>query len=71
MRPLAMAGAAPRTTTKRIAVSERPKSRIVSGNHAIVGIVWRPVSSEPTAARTTRLRETTRPMTRPSATARP
>ena len=33
MTPLAMLGAAPRTTTNKIACSLRPNSRIASGNH--------------------------------------
>ena len=47
MRPLAIDGAAPRTTTNRIARSDSWKIRIASGNQAIDGIVWRPVMSDP------------------------
>ena len=42
IRPLAIDGAAPRTTTKRIAASVSLNSRIASGNQAIDGIVCRP-----------------------------
>ena len=49
MRPLAIDGAAPSTTTKKIAPSVSWNSRIASGNHAIDGIVWRPVIIEPIA----------------------
>ena len=49
MRPLAIDGAAPSTTTNMIARSESWNSRMASGNQAIDGMVWRPVMSEPTA----------------------
>ena len=49
MRPLAIDGAAPRTTTNMIALSVSLNSRMASGNQAIDGIVCRPVISEPTA----------------------
>src|SRR5437762_3117054 len=43
MTPLAMAGPAPRTTTKRIAVSLRPKSRMASGKAAMgTSRAWMP-----------------------------
>ncbi len=60
--PLAIAGAAPRTTTKRIAPSVSLNSRIASGNHAIDGMVCRPVTSEPQAERSTRTRDTNEPI---------
>ena len=47
-----MAGAAPRTMTKRIAPSERLNSAIAKGNQAMDGIVWMPVIIEPIAVRT-------------------
>ena len=46
-----MAGAAPRTTTKRMAFSLSLNSRMASGNQAIDGMVCRPVIIEPTAER--------------------
>ena len=49
IRPLAIDGAAPSTTTNRIAPSVSWNSRIASGNHAIDGIVCRPVIIEPIA----------------------
>ena len=64
-----MDGAAPITITKKIAVSLGWKSRIASGNQAIDGIVCRPVISEPMAARSTRNRDTARPMAVPITTA--
>ncbi len=54
MRPLAIDGAAPSTTTNRIAASVSLNSRIASGNQAIDGMVCSPVISEPNAARSTR-----------------
>ena len=54
MIPLAIDGAAPSTTTKRIACSLELNSRMASGNHAIDGIVCRPVIIEPIAVRSTR-----------------
>ncbi len=50
--PLAIAGAAPRMTTKRIAPSSSWNSAMASGNQAIDGIVWMPVIIEPIARRT-------------------
>src|SRR5215218_1479880 len=61
MSPLAIDGAAPSTTTKKIAPSPSLNSRIASGNHATDGIVWSPVIREPTADRSTRLRATRAP----------
>ena len=66
-----MAGAAPNTTTKVMAVSLKWKSRMASGNQAIVGIVCRPVISEPIAARSTLTRATATPSNEPITTARP
>ena len=54
IRPLAIDGAAPSTTTNMIAPSVSLNSRIASGNQAIDGMVCRPVISEPTADRSTR-----------------
>ena len=70
---MAIDGAAPSTTTKRIACSVSWNSRIASGNQAIDGIVCRPVISEPMAIRRMRLRETWSPMIPPisSAAAKP
>ena len=67
--PLATLGAAPRITTKKIARSLSPKSRMASGNHAMDGIVCSPVISEPIASRRTRTRATATPMTVPTRTA--
>ncbi len=61
MSPLAIDGAAPSTTTKKIAPSPNLNSRIASGNHATDGMVCSPVISEPTADRSTRLRATRAP----------
>ncbi len=71
MRPLAIDGAAPITTTNRIAPSLSSNSTIASGNHAIDGMVCRPVIIEPTAERSTRLVTTTAPMTVPMTMAMP
>ena len=71
MRPLATDGAAPRTTTNAMASSLILKSRIASGNQAMDGMVWRPVMSEPMAARSTANLETSAPTTTPMATASP
>ena len=53
MNPLAIDGAAPSTTTNVIASSVSLNSSTASGNHAIEGMVWRPMISEPTAERMT------------------
>ena len=73
MSPLAIDGAAPSTTTKKIAPSPSLNSRIASGNHATDGIVCSPVISEPIADRSTRLRATSAPTIVPitSANAKP
>ena len=47
-----------------------PNSRIANGNHAMDGIVCRPVISEPTARRSGRTRATRTPMTVPTMSAR-
>ena len=66
---MATDGAAPSTTTKKIACSLSWKSRMASGNQAIDGIVCSAVIIEPSAARSTRTRATPRPSTSPTATA--
>ena len=65
MTPLAMAGAAPITTTKVMAVSDSLNSRTARGNQAMVGIVCRPVIIDPTPARRIRLRDTASPRATP------
>ena len=65
IKPLAIAGAAPRTTTNRIADSVSLNRRMARGNHAIDGMVCRPVMSEPNAERRMRLRDTTAPTSTP------
>ena len=70
MSPLAIAGAAPRMITNMIADSESLKSTMASGNQAIEGMVCRPVISEPTALRRTRIRATRLPTAVPTSTAR-
>ena len=63
--PLAIAGAAPRMTTKRIAPSSSWNNTMASGNQAIDGIVWMPVIIEPIARRTIFELETANPMATP------
>ncbi len=70
IRPFAIDGAAPRITTNVIASSESLNSRIASGNHAIDGMVCRPVISDPIAARMMANRETSAPTPTPMMTAR-
>ena len=65
MRPLAIDGAAPSTTTNRIASSVSLNRTIASGNHATDGIVCSPVIIEPTPARSTVTRATAMPTTPP------
>src|SRR3954452_19736579 len=65
MSPLATDGAAPRITTNMIACSLSLNSRIASGNHAIDGMVCRPVMSDPMAARRMANRATSAPTTTP------
>ncbi len=71
--PLAIEGAAPSTTTKKIAVSLNWKSRIASGNQTIEGMVWRAAIIEPIARRSSGICETAKPTTVPitRATANP
>ena len=69
IRPLAIEGAAPRTTTKKIAPSDSLKSNSASGNQATDGIVWSPVMNDPNADRSTRLRATTLPTATPKSRA--
>ena len=66
-----MAGAAPMTTTKRMACSASLNRRMASGNQAMDGMVCSPVISEPTAMRSTRTRDTTAPTATPITSARP
>ena len=70
IRPLAIDGAAPSTTTNVMAFSVSPKSRIAKGNQAIDGMVCRPVSIEPIAERSTREAETAIPTVVPITSAR-
>ena len=63
--PFAIDGAAPSTTTNKMARSVSLNSRIDSGNHAIDGIVCSPVMNEPTADRRMRDRATSAPTTTP------
>ena len=70
MRPLAMDGAAPMTTTNMIACSESWNSRIARGNQAIDGMVWMPVMRDPKATRSTLIRATRLPITTPMTRAR-
>ncbi len=71
MSPLAIDGAAPSTTTNVIASSVSLNSSTASGNHAIEGMVWRPMISEPVAERMTANRDTSTPMPTPMTTAMP
>src|SRR5438270_774470 len=71
MIPLAMAGAAPRMTTNRIADSLRPNSTIASGNQAMVGMVCSPVIMDPMAVRSTLDRATAMPTAEPTSSAMP
>src|SRR5690606_25796373 len=56
-------------TTKVIARSLSPNSKMASGNQAIDGIVCRPVINDPTADRTIRDDDTAPPTTTPMASA--
>ena len=69
MSPLAIDGAAPITTTKKMAPSLSWKSTSANGNQATEGMVWRPVIMDPMAARSTGMRATAAPMTTPMASA--
>ena len=57
--------------TNKMAVVEMPNRMIANGNQAIDGSVCSPVISEPTAARSGLMRETTAPMTAPISTESP
>ena len=70
MSPLAIDGAAPMMTTKRIADSLCLNRISASGNHEIDGIVCNPVIIEPTAVRRTRTRDTAIPINAPTTMAR-
>ena len=65
MMPLAIDGAAPSTTTNKMARSLSWNSTIASGTHATDGIVCRPVIIDPIAARSTGTRATAMPTTPP------
>ena len=52
---------APSTITNVIAPSVSWNSKLARGNHAIDGIVWRPVMSDPVAVRRILLPPTTNP----------
>ena len=71
IRPFAIDGAAPSTMTKVIASSVSLNRRMASGNHAIEGMVWRPMISEPTPDRRMANRDTSAPMATPNTTAIP
>src|SRR6202035_1030900 len=66
--PLATDGAEPSTITKMIAFVVTPNRMIAHGNHAIDGIVCIAVISEPTAARSGLIRDTSAPTTAPMST---
>ncbi len=61
MTPLAIEGTAPMSSTKRMARSDSWNRTMASGSQATDGIVWKPVISEPTAERSTRLWATATP----------
>jgi hypothetical protein len=65
MSPLAIDGAAPMTTTKKIAPSLSWNSNSARGYHATDGMVWSPVIIEPMAARSTGMRATAAPIAVP------
>ena len=71
MNPFAIDGAAPSTTTNVMASSVSLNSSTASGNHAIEGMVWRPMISEPTAERMMANRDTSTPIPTPITTAIP
>src|SRR5262245_32147839 len=68
MSPLATDGAEPRTITKMIAFVVAPNRMIANGNQAIDGIVCSAVISEPVAARSGLIRDTSAPVTAPIST---
>ncbi len=63
--PFAIDGAAPSTITNKMADSVVPNKMIAKGNHAIDGIVCRPLMIEPVAARSGGIRDTIAPMSEP------
>ena len=65
-----MEGAAPSTTTKRMADSLNWKRVMARGNQAMEGIDWSPVIIEPMATRSSRTRLTARPTAAPTTMAR-
>ncbi len=65
MMPFAIDGAAPRMTTKRMALSLSWNNTMPSGTHATDGIVCSPVIMDPIAARSTGTRATASPTTPP------
>ena len=69
IKPLAIDGAAPSTTTNRIADSFSPNTTMDAGNQAIDGIVCRPVIIEPTPERRIFERDTSNPTTVPRTSA--
>ena len=69
MSPLAIDGAAPITTTKKMAPSLSLKRRSASGNQATDGMVCKPVIMDPIAARSTGMRATAAPMATPMTSA--
>ncbi len=69
MSPLAIDGAAPITTTKKIAPSLSLKMMIASGYHATDGMVCSPVIIDPIAARRIGIRATAAPSITPMAIA--
>src|SRR5262249_3065171 len=60
-----MEGAAPSTMTNRMALVVAPNRMIANGNQAIDGIVCSAVISEPVAARSGLIRDTSAPITTP------
>ena len=60
-----MDGAAPRMMTNRMALVVAPNRMIANGNQAIDGIVCSAVISEPVAARSGLIRDTSAPITTP------
>src|SRR5215471_21119195 len=68
MSPLATDGAEPRTITKMIADVLAPNRMMANGNQAIDGMVCNAVISEPVAARSGLIRDTSAPITAPMST---
>src|SRR5215469_2173809 len=66
-----MDGAAPSTITNRMASVVVPNRMIANGNHAIDGMVCSAVISEPTAARSGLIRDTSAPTSTPMTMASP